>query len=74
MSPTLPNPADSPIEIRPGFWDELAASGEKYAHIVMIATKPDIIKQAPLYIELKKRGLLTILIHTGQHYDYNLSK
>jgi len=38
----------------------------------MIATKPDIIKQAPLYLELKKRGELVVLIHTGQHYDYNL--
>ncbi|MDQ7023495.1 MAG: UDP-N-acetylglucosamine 2-epimerase [Candidatus Gracilibacteria bacterium] len=40
----------------------------------MIATKPDIIKQAPLYLELKQRGELVILVHTGQHYDYNLSK
>jgi UDP-N-acetylglucosamine 2-epimerase (non-hydrolysing) len=40
----------------------------------MIATKPDIIKQAPLYLELKNRGELVILVHTGQHYDYNLSK
>jgi UDP-N-acetylglucosamine 2-epimerase (non-hydrolysing) len=39
----------------------------------MIATKPDIIKQAPLYLELKKRKELVVLIHTGQHYDYNLS-
>ena len=39
----------------------------------MIATKPDIIKQAPLYLELKKRRELVVLIHTGQHYDYNLS-
>lgn len=39
----------------------------------MIATKPDIIKQAPLYIELKRRWELVLLIHTGQHYDYNLS-
>jgi UDP-N-acetylglucosamine 2-epimerase (non-hydrolysing) len=40
----------------------------------MIATKPDIIKQAPLYLELKKRWELVILVHTWQHYDYNLSK
>jgi len=40
----------------------------------MIATKPDIIKQAPLYAELKSRKELVVLIHTGQHYDYNLSK
>jgi len=40
----------------------------------MIATKPDIIKQAPLYNELVNRGELVVLVHTGQHYDYNLSK
>ncbi len=40
----------------------------------MIATKPDIIKQAPLYLELKQRRELVVLIHTGQHYDYNLSQ
>ena len=39
----------------------------------MIATKPDIIKQIPLYKELQKRGHLVVLGHTGQHYDENLS-
>lgn len=39
----------------------------------MIATKPDIIKQIPLYRELKNRGHFVILGHTGQHYDENLS-
>ena len=42
-------------------------------HLIMIATKPDIIKQIPLYRELKKRGHLVLLGHTGQHYDENLS-
>lgn len=62
------------VTIREWFWDEISLAPEKYAHIVMVATKPDIIKQAPLYIELKKRGELVILAHTGQHYDYNLSE
>ncbi len=39
----------------------------------MIATKPDIIKQAPLYNALQKRGEEVLLVHTGQHYDFNLS-
>ena len=39
----------------------------------MIATKPDIIKQIPLYRELQNRGHLVLLGHTGQHYDENLS-
>lgn len=62
------------ITIRDGFWNEISKSNEPYAHIVMVATKPDIIKQAPLYQELKKRDKLVILVHTGQHYDYNLSE
>ncbi len=61
------------ISIREWFWQEIQENEKKYAHIIMIATKPDIIKQAPLYLELKERGELVILIHTGQHYDYNLS-
>ncbi len=65
---------DKQIHVRDGFWQELQASPKRYAHIIMIATKPDIIKQAPLYLELKKRGELVVLVHTGQHYDYNLSQ
>ncbi len=64
---------DKKVFIRENFWQDIQASEKKYAHIIMIATKPDIIKQAPLYQELKKRGELVVLIHTGQHYDYNLS-
>ena len=65
---------DNQVFIRPNFWFDIQNSSQKYAHIIMIATKPDIIKQAPLYLELKQRGELVILVHTGQHYDYNLSK
>lgn len=42
-------------------------------HIVLIATKPDIIKQIPIYKELRHRGHNVLLVHTGQHYDENLS-
>jgi len=62
------------ITLAPGFWERIEKSQQKYAHIIMVATKPDIIKQAPLYLELRKRGELVILAHTGQHYDYNLSE
>jgi UDP-N-acetylglucosamine 2-epimerase (non-hydrolysing) len=61
------------VFIREDFWQEIENTPKQYAHIVMIATKPDIIKQAPLYQELKNRWELVILVHTGQHYDYNLS-
>jgi len=56
-----------------GFYDEVAASDQSHVHLILIATKPDIIKQIPLYKELQRRGHLVILGHTGQHYDENLS-
>jgi UDP-N-acetylglucosamine 2-epimerase len=46
---------ENEVFIRDNFWKEIQNSSQKYAHIIMIATKPDIIKQAPLYLELKKR-------------------
>ena len=55
------------------FFDEVAAHANRHVHLILIATKPDIIKQVPLYRELKKRGHCVLLGHTGQHYDENLS-
>ncbi|MBI2636200.1 UDP-N-acetylglucosamine 2-epimerase [Candidatus Peregrinibacteria bacterium] len=55
------------------FFDEAAGHRDKYVHLILIATKPDIIKQIPLYRELKRRGHCVIMGHTGQHYDENLS-
>lgn len=52
---------------------DIESSEERLIHIILIATKPDIIKQAPLYQELKKRGKLVLLCHTGQHYDFRYS-
>ncbi|QQS20258.1 UDP-N-acetylglucosamine 2-epimerase [Candidatus Saccharibacteria bacterium] len=52
---------------------KIAQSEKKLVHIVLIATKPDIIKQAPLYHELMNRGELVLLCHTGQHYDFRYS-
>lgn len=45
----------------------------KVIHIIVIGTKPDIIKQAPLYHELKNRGQTVLICHTGQHYDFAYS-
>lgn len=42
-------------------------------HLVLIGTKPDIIKQTPLVLELRRRKQLVILGTTGQHYDKNLT-
>ena len=35
--------------------------------LLSVGTRPEIIKMAPLYLELKKRGLSPLLLHTGQH-------
>jgi len=61
------------ITIKKDFWEKVAGIKEKYIHLVLIATKPDIIKQAPLIFELKKQKLPFMVGHTGQHKDWNLS-
>ncbi len=57
----------------PSLFDDIGSRKEKRVHLVMIATKPDIIKQVPLYRALQERGHLVLLGHTGQHYSDNLS-
>ena len=42
--------------------------------ILVVGARPNFMKMAPLYDELKKRNLPVILLHTGQHYDENMSK
>lgn len=62
-----------PKTFKPHAAAKLEKSANKLVHIVTIATKPDIIKQAPVYNELKRRGELVLLAHTGQHYDFRYS-
>lgn len=64
---------DIPAYFRDGLAAEIRAAPQHHVHIVTIATKPDIIKQAPIYHELKKRGEYVLLCHTGQHYDWRYS-
>jgi len=40
----------------------------------IIGTRPEIIKMSPLIDEVDKRGIDYILIHTGQHYDFEMSQ
>jgi UDP-N-acetylglucosamine 2-epimerase (non-hydrolysing) len=42
--------------------------------VIVVGTRPEIIKMAPVIKELEKRGAEFIFIHTGQHYDYEMSK
>ena len=41
---------------------------------VVTGTRPEIIKMAPIVKELEKRGVEFIFIHSGQHYDYEMSQ
>ena len=41
---------------------------------LVIGTRPQIIKSAPIIREACRRGLELDVIHTGQHYDYELSR
>ena len=40
---------------------------------VVVGTRPEIIKMAPVYFALKKTKLLPRLVHSGQHHDYKMS-
>lgn len=42
--------------------------------ILVVGARPNFMKIAPLYAELKRRGIEQLLLHTGQHYDDNMSK
>lgn len=53
---------------------KIERSSHNVIHLIFVGTKPDIIKQVPLYHELRKRSELVIVCHTGQHYDFNNSK
>ncbi len=41
---------------------------------VVVGTRPEIIKMAPLWFALRKARLEPTLVHSGQHYDYDMSQ
>ena len=41
---------------------------------VVLGTRPEIIKMAPVVRELERRNVDYFILHTGQHYTYNLDK
>ncbi|WP_288268866.1 UDP-N-acetyl glucosamine 2-epimerase, partial [uncultured Methanobrevibacter sp.] len=41
---------------------------------VVLGTRPEIIKMAPVIDEIQERGHELLLIHTGQHYDKEMSE
>ena len=42
--------------------------------MVVLGTRPEIIKLAPVVQEFERKGHEVILVHTEQHYDDNMSK
>jgi UDP-N-acetylglucosamine 2-epimerase (non-hydrolysing) len=39
----------------------------------VVGARPNFMKIAPIMTELRKRGHRTVLVHTGQHYDAQMS-
>ena len=39
---------------------------------IILGTRPEIIKMSPIIRECKKQNLDYFILHTGQHYSYNL--
>src|SRR3972149_1599387 len=42
--------------------------------MVVVGTRPEIIKMAPVVRALRKSRLPFLFVHCGQHYDYNMSQ
>lgn len=41
---------------------------------IILGTRPEIIKMAPIIDELRQKKIGYFIIHSGQHYSYNLDK
>src|SRR5512137_292044 len=42
--------------------------------MVIVGTRPEIVKMAPIIRALKKAAVPFTFVHCGQHYDYNMSQ
>jgi UDP-N-acetylglucosamine 2-epimerase (non-hydrolysing) len=41
---------------------------------VILGTRPEIIKMSPVIAELENQGLDYFILHTGQHYSYEMDR
>jgi len=42
--------------------------------VSVVGNRPQFVKSAPLSVALRERGIEEVLLHTGQHYDRELSE
>ena len=42
--------------------------------VTVVGARPQFIKSVPVSRELKKKSILEVIVHTGQHYDQNMSE
>ena len=40
---------------------------------IVLGTRPELVKMAPVLFALEEKGQKVVLVHSGQHYDDNLS-
>jgi UDP-N-acetylglucosamine 2-epimerase len=41
---------------------------------IILGTRPQIIKSAPVYAAFRQRGVEVEIVNTGQHYDYEMNR
>lgn len=57
-----------------GFWTVHKMSNLLKVFLV-VGARPNFMKMAPLYFELtKEKDVKALIVHTGQHYDYEMSQ
>ena len=44
-----------------------------FSIVAVVGTRPEIIKMAPIILEAEIRGIDLLVLHTGQHYDDEMS-
>lgn len=42
--------------------------------MIVVGTRPEIVKMAPVIRALEEKGLSYVFVHCGQHYDFNMSQ
>jgi UDP-N-acetylglucosamine 2-epimerase (non-hydrolysing) len=42
--------------------------------VIILGTRPEIIKMSPVIREFEQKGIEYFILHTGQHYSYNMDR